>query len=114
MGIQAESTGILDIIRGMGGFIDENGMLQLGKGFCVGESIPPHGKIFQDFAECVQEAYGETGLREVSEAEARMIHQFRMYIDRHNIAYIRKFFKRNGMTDEEALMTYVQTDIGRG
>ena len=76
MGIQAESTGILDIIRGMGGFIDENGMLQLGKGFCVGESIPPHGKIFQDFAECVQEAYGETGLREVSEAEARMIHQF--------------------------------------
>lgn len=114
MGIQGGSTGILDIIRGMGGFIDENGMLQLGKGFCVGERIPPHGKIFQDFAEYVQNAYGETGLRELSEAEGRMIHQFRMYIDRHNIAYIRKFFKRNGMTDEEALMTYVQTDIGGG
>lgn len=114
MGIQAESTGILDIIRGMGGFIDENGMLQLEKGFCVGERIPPHGKVFQDFAECVQEAYGETGLREVSEAEARMIHQFRMYMDRHNIAYIRGLFKEDGMTDEEALMNYVQADIGRG
>lgn len=114
MGIQGGFTGILDIVRGMGGFIDENGMLQLGKGFCVGERIPPHGKIFQDFAEYVQNAYGETGLRELSEAEGRMIHQFRMYIDRHNIEYIRKFFKRNGMTDEEALMTYVQSDIGRG
>ena len=108
MNKQTESTGILGIIRGMGGFIDENGMLKLRRGFCVGEQIPPHGRIFQEFAEQVEQAYGETGLCGLNEIEGRMVHQFRMYIDRHNIAYIRRYFKKDGMTDEKALEAYVK------
>ena len=36
MSKQEGTAGILDVIRGMGGYIDENGMLQLRRGFCVG------------------------------------------------------------------------------
>ncbi len=102
------SNDILELIQKMGGYIDENGMLQLKNGFCVGEKIPPHGKFFRDVAVDVEKTYGETGLGEPEDLNGRMIHQFRMYIDRHNLAYIRKNFKKEGMTDEEALAAYVQ------
>ena len=37
MSKQEGTAGILDVIRGMGGYIDENGMLQLRRGFsCYG------------------------------------------------------------------------------
>lgn len=114
MSKQEGTADILDVIRGMGGYIDENGMLQLRRGFCVGARIAPHGRIFQEFAKCVEKAYGETGLCGLSDAEGRMIHQFRMYIDRHNITYIRRYFKRDGMTDEDALKSYVQASAGQG
>ncbi len=114
MSKQEGTAGILDVIRGMGGYIDENGMLQLRRGFCVGARIAPHGRIFQEFAKCVEKAYGETGLCGLGDTEGRMIHQFRMYIDRHNIAYIRRYFKREGMTDEDALKSYVQASAGQG
>ena len=103
-----KSNDILELIQKMGGYIDENGMLQLKNGFCVGEKIPPHGKFFRDVAVDVEKTYGETGLGEPEDLNGRMIHQFRMYIDRHNLAYIRKNFKKKGMTDEEALAAYVQ------
>ena len=52
------------------------------------------------------------GLRSVT--QARMMHQFRMYIDRHNIRYIRGRFKKPGMTDEEALELYVHKPAVEG
>lgn len=103
-----------DLIHKMGGYIDENGMLQLGNGFCIGERIPPHGRILGKIAENVEKTYGETGLGGLGGEEGRMIHQFRMYIDRHNIAYIRKNFKKDGMTDEEALEAYVRAPLCQG
>ncbi len=114
MSRQAESIEILDMIRKMDGYIDENGMLQFKKGFCVGGQVPPHGRILRELARSVEKSYGETGLCGLSAAEGRMIHQFRMYIDRHNIAYIRRNFKKDGMTDEEALEAYVQAQIEAG
>lgn len=111
---QKESNYILDLIYKMGGYIDENRMLQLKNGFCVGENVPPHGKFFRELASCVQKIYGETGIGGLDDREGRMVHQFRMYIDRHNIAYIRKNFKKDGMTDEEALTAYVQAPSERG
>ena len=103
------SNDALELIHKMGGYIDENGMLQLKKGFCVGENVPPHGKFFRNIALSVEKSYGETGLGEPGDLNGRMIHQFRMYIDRHNLVYVRKNFKKEGMTDEEALAVYVQT-----
>lgn len=114
---QENSDYILNLIHKMGGFIDENGMLQLKNGFYAGEKVPPHSKVFLRIADSVEKGYGETGLCELgglSEVESRMIHQFRMYIDRHNIVYIRKNFKKAGMTDEEALKAYVQAAVEEG
>lgn len=103
-----ESNYILDLIHKMEGYLDENGMLQLKKGFCIGERIPPHGKFFRELASYMEEAFGETGFGDLGDTKGRMLHQFRMYIDRHNIAYIRKYFKRDKMTDERALEAYVE------
>ena len=109
-----ESNRMLDLLHSMGGYIDENGMLQLKHGFCVGEKVPPYGKIFRDFAADMEKIYGETGLSILGDPEGRMLHQFRMYIDRHNIAYIRRNFKKEGMTDEEALKEYVRAPLEWG
>lgn len=102
-----KSNDILDLIHKMGGYLDENGMLQLKNGFFAGEQVPPHGIIFQNLASYMEKTYGETGLDGLSGMEGRMIHQLRMYIDRHNIAYVRRKFKKEGMTDEQALAAYV-------
>lgn len=109
-----ESGYVQNLIHKMGGYIDGNGMLQLKNGFCVGEQVPPHGKFFRDIAAYMEKEYGETGLNQCNDMEGRMLHQFRMYIDRHNIAYIRKNFKKVGMTDEDALAAYVQAPFGQG
>lgn len=98
---------IMDVIREMGGYIDSHGMLQLKKGFFVGEKVPPHSSLFQKWADMVVAEYGDTGLLTLPDEEGRMVHQLRMYIDRHNITYIREHFKEKGMTDEEALKDYV-------
>lgn len=105
---------IIDVIRKMGGYIDSHGMLQLKKGFLVGERVPPHSPLFEKWADMVVAEYGDTGLLEIPDEEGRMIHQFRMYIDRHNITYVRKHFKEKGMTDEEALEAYVFAANERG
>lgn len=109
-----DTPDILDLLRKMGGYVDENGMLQLRNGFCIGTQIPPHGRIWSDIARRVENVYGENGLGGLDETEGRMIHQFRMYIDRHNIAYIRRNFKKDQMTDEEALEAYVHAPSRQG
>lgn len=109
-----ESNYILDLIHKMGGYVDENGMLQLKKGFCVGEKLPPHGKFFRELASYMEKTYGDTGFGSLGHREGRMLHQFRMYIDRHNLAYIRKNFKKGAMTDEDALEEYVHAPWEEG
>lgn len=102
----------------MGGIIDEYGMLQLtrleykvdsdsgritdmrakDRGYCFDERMEPDSMFLEEYARTVVEAYGETGL------DCPFVHQFRMYIDFHNISYIRTQYP--GDTDMEKLLAY--------
>lgn len=93
------------VLRQMGGYIDENGMLQLGMGDRFAPEMTPHSEFLEDYAECVQEAYKKIGNR-YKQLDNKMIHQFRMYIDKHNVEYIRKYYK--GPTDYERLKAYAK------
>lgn len=102
----------------MGGIIDEYGMLQLtrlefktdsdsgritgmqakDRGYCFDEGMEPGSLFLGEYARTVAEAYGETGL------DCPFVHQFRMYIDLHNISFIRTRYP--GDTDLEKLLAY--------
>lgn len=102
----------------MGGFLDGNGMLQLkyvefhadpctGRilgmaprdgGYCFDPDMDPGGIFLEEYALCVAKAYGREGLHHPG------VHQFRMYIDLHNISYIRTHFE--GKTDYDKLLAY--------
>ncbi|WP_461810821.1 DUF3114 domain-containing protein [Faecalimonas sp.] len=91
---------VLLVIEQMGGYIDENGMLQFGEGDKFAPEMAPHSAFLEDYAECVRKAYTKKSL------DNEMIHQFRMYIDEHNIAYVRGYYE--GKTDYERLKAYAK------
>lgn len=92
------------VIKQMGGFIDSFGMLQLKGPLLFDADMPPDSTFLKAYADCV---YASCRLGFVfRKLDDKSIHQFRYYIDLHNISYIRKKFKRQGMTDEEALAAY--------
>lgn len=93
------------VIEQMGGYLDENGMLQL-RGedeFYLG--MEPHSVFLEDYAKCVQDAYKKKN-KTYKRLDDPMIHQFRMYIDKHNIEYVRNNFE--GKTDYEKLRNYAK------
>lgn len=103
-----EKAGPMELLRRCGGYLDIHGMLQLARGFVIDKNMPPHSEVFASFAKSVLSYCGGQGIMGLKNVtEARMLHQFRMYIDRHNIHYVRKCFRKKGMTDEEALEAYV-------
>lgn len=105
----------MELLRKCGGYLDIHGMLQLGQGFVFDKNTPPHSEAFGHYAESVRVYCGEQGIMGLKNVtQARMLHQFRMYIDRHNIRYIRRRFKKPGMTDEEALAAYVYKPADEG
>ena len=105
----------MELLRKCGGYLDIHGMLQLGQGFVFDKNTPPHSEAFGHYAESVRAYCGEQGIMGLKNVtQARMLHQFRMYIDRHNIRYIRGRFKKPGMTDEEALELYVHKPAVEG
>ena len=53
----------------------------------------------------VREAYQKNG-HKYRTLDDQMIHQFRMYIDKHNIEYVRNYFK--GPTDYAKLQAYAK------
>lgn len=110
-------------VRQLGGYIDANGMLQLGRikyetdsrqkviqmrsrkgdyGFCKG--MYPGSPFLTQYAGQIQKAYGKRGI------DNRSIHQFRMYLDLHNITYVRRKYRTKGRTDEEALEQFIQEE----
>lgn len=98
------------VMQQMGARIDTNGMLQL-TGYRFDPQMPPHSVFWERFAATVKSAYPR-GLDpeknpDVSKEALKIIHQFRMYIDRQNIRYVRMFFE--GATDLEKLLVYGQT-----
>lgn len=88
------------VIRQMGGYMDKNGMLQLGEGDTFAPEMAPHSVFLEDYAECVRKAYRKKPL------DNEMIHQFRMYIDKHNIEYVRGYYE--GKTDYDRLKSYAK------
>lgn len=93
------------VIEQMGGYLDENGMLQLGGGDEFYLGMEPHSVFLEDYAQCVREAYKKKN-KSYKRLDDPMIHQFRMYIDRHNIEYVRNNF--DGKTDYEKLRNYAK------
>lgn len=43
----------------------------------------------------------------------RMVHQLRYYFDEHNIGYVRRLYKKQGMADADALAAYQRAELGR-
>lgn len=103
-GIETKKKALL-VLRQMGAYLDKNGMLQLGEGDTFAPEMTPHSVFLEDYAECVQQAYQKKGNR-YKQLDNKMIHQFRMYIDKHNIEYIRSYY--NGSTDYERLNAYAK------
>ncbi len=114
---KTEKQKIYLVLKHLGAVTDENGMLQLGfmkdkdgnlipnpGALKLDPKIPPHDEFFHQFSKCVQGAYATKPL-------PKEVHQFRMYIDKHNIEYIRNNYKAEGMTDEQALEAYVNKEL---
>lgn len=107
-------------IRQMGGIIDEHGMLQLTRlkykvspdtgriigisardnGYCFDEEMEPDSLFLEEYARTIIEAFGRGGL------DDPYVHQFRMYIDFHNINYIRTRYE--GSSDMRKLKAYAK------
>ena len=88
------------VIEQMGGYMDNNGMLQFGEGDRFAPEMEPHSAFLEDYAECVRKAYKKKNL------DSEVIHQFRMYIDKQNIEYVRGYYE--GKTDYERLKAYAK------
>lgn len=88
------------VIEQMGGYMDNNGMLQFGEGDRFAPEMAPHSAFLEDYAECVRKAYKKKNL------DSEVIHQFRMYIDKQNIEYVRGYYE--GKTDYERLKAYAK------
>lgn len=93
------------VIEQMGGYLDENGMLQLSGGDKFYPEMEPHSTFLEDYAQCIQDAYKKKN-KTYKRLDNPMIHQFRMYIDKHNIEYVRNNFE--GKTDYEKLLNYAK------
>ncbi len=107
-------------IRQMGGMIDQHGMLQLTRleyiinpytgriigmaaredGYCFDRDMEPDSLFLEEYARTVVEAFGKRGL------DNPYVHQFRMYIDFHNISFIRT--KYEGSCDMQKLNAYAK------
>ncbi len=88
--------------------IDSDGMLQLEGTYQLDPEMPPHSLFLESFAQSVTEAY-PNGLvpknnPDIPQQTLKIIHQFRMYIDRQNINYIRTHY--SGVTDLDKLLAY--------
>lgn len=93
------------VIEQMGGYLDKNGMLQLSGGDEFYLGMEPHSVFLEDYAQCVRDAYKKKN-KTFKRLDDPMIHQFRMYIDKHNIEYVRNNFE--GKTDYEKLRNYAK------
>ncbi|MDH6365025.1 hypothetical protein M2139_002026 [Enterococcus sp. PF1-24] len=109
------------ILAQLGAEIDQFEMLQLVGTHTFGEKIPPHSEFFVYLAKLVQTAFPDGLVADYEKATSaveqqfpKSIHQLRMYLDRHNIAYIRNYFKTLGDSDEVALANYVQATTVAG
>lgn len=107
-------------IRQLGGYIDENGMLQLSGPFSISPNLSPDSRFLESYAATVKQAYPRGLLPAVygfddpssnAYQTIKGIHQFRMYLDRQNIFYIRANYQ--GETDYDKLLAFEKEAIQR-
>lgn len=90
------------------GAVIENQTLQLTGEMRFDPQMPPHSPFLKKWAETIQQAYENKRITD------RRVHQFRMYIDRHNLTYVRRQFRLGQMTDEAALKVYTHAPEPQG
>ncbi|WP_341844005.1 DUF3114 domain-containing protein [Latilactobacillus sakei] len=82
----------------LGAQLDAHHFLQLAaEDFEIYSEMPPDAPFLKTFAQSVQLAFKDQDLTD------QRLHQFRMYLDRQNIQYIRTHLKTAGDSDEMAL-----------
>lgn len=97
-------------IRQMGGYIDKNRMLQLNNPkFMFYGKMDPNGVFLGEFANTVKAIYQRpdstyTPMGKDDYQRDLMIHNFRYWIDYHDILYIRHYFP--GQNDFEKMVAY--------
>ncbi|MEJ1312220.1 DUF3114 domain-containing protein [Latilactobacillus sakei] len=90
------------VLMQLGAQLDAHHFLQLGaEDFEIYSEMPPDAPFLKTFAQSVQLAFKDQDLTD------QRLHQFRMYLDRQNIQYIRTHFKTAGDSDEMALQKFV-------
>lgn len=103
-GLKAKEKAQL-VISQMGGYMDGNEMLQLAGEYQFDSEMPPHAEFLESYAACVRTAWQKkSGSYKI--LDDQKVHQFRMYIDRQNIQYVRSHFV--GKTDYEKLQNYAK------
>lgn len=98
----------IELVFSQMGVVMENGVLQLLGEMTFDPLMPPHSPFLKEWAQTVQQAYEGENLSDIR------VHQFRMYLDRHNLSYIRAHFRLGEMTDEDALKVYTYAPEPQG
>lgn len=91
------------VLTHLGAQLDEHAFLQLtARDYQLDPQLAPDAPFLATFAQSVQRAFVGRVLTD------KRIHQFRMYLDRQNLRYIRHYFQHSGETDEQALARFVR------
>ncbi len=90
-------------------FFDHQNFLQLQQAdYRFYPQLAPHALFLEVYAQVVQEAFAQQTLTHSG------IHQFRIYLDRQNIQYVRKKYKKGQESDEQALRQYALSELPEG
>ena len=70
-------------------------------------NLEPNADFWHDFARLVSAVFPEDNLSQGGDLQRR-VHQLRYIISSHQAQYVRYHFKKDGMTDQEALAHYLK------
>ena len=70
------------------------------------EDLSPHHVFWKELSEVVHLAFPKDSLSKSGSLE-RKVHQFRYVISSQQAQYVRKYYKKKGMTDAQALSAYL-------
>ncbi|QIL46243.1 DUF3114 domain-containing protein [Vagococcus coleopterorum] len=94
------------MLNQLGGEIDEFKFLQLSGPFEIYKDLSPHSRFIELLCQTVRDAYFKR------EIDSRRLHQFRMYLDRQNLNYIRNNFPSK--RDDLSLLNYIKAPLPKG
>lgn len=76
----------------------------------IDSSLAPHDAFWASFSETVRKAYPDDEFAKASDIGdlKRQIHQFRYVISAQQAQWVREHYRKDGMTDEDALVAYAK------